>query len=242
MGFIASTATRLIGGDLSLSAYTVDVSPTWTATMLDVTCLPDLAKVFIVGQDTSTFHVGGILDVVGTATTSSFDHIANTWKTTADVPFTIAPRGYTFGNELFGVVANESAFSVGSAVADKAVFSLDAQTDGTTDFGVSLHDLTAETTSTNSTFNDGGAATAGGAAGFLHVTAFSGLTNIIVKIQHSTASGSGYADLITFSTVTGLTSQRSTVTGTVNQYSRALWTVTGSGSCTFAVGFARRYG
>lgn len=74
----------------------------------------------------------------------------------------------------------------------------------------------------------------------LHVTAYSGLTNVVVKVQSDNASGFPSAtDRITFSTVTGRTSEFASVAGDFSSetHLRATWTVTGTGSITFVVAF-----
>uniref|UniRef100_UPI003BB56F59 hypothetical protein n=1 Tax=Thermoanaerobacterium sp. DL9XJH110 TaxID=3386643 RepID=UPI003BB56F59 len=73
----------------------------------------------------------------------------------------------------------------------------------------------------NGTTVDNAASSSNGAVAHLHVTGFTGLSNAVIKVTHSTDNfSSSDVDLITFSTVSGLTSQRSTVTGTVNRYVR----------------------
>lgn len=74
----------------------------------------------------------------------------------------------------------------------------------------------------------------------LHVFAYSGLTNIIVKVQSDDSSGMGSAtDRITFATATGTTSEFASVAGdfSTETHHRVTWDVTGTGSCTFAVAF-----
>lgn len=71
----------------------------------------------------------------------------------------------------------------------------------------------------------------------LHVFAYSGLTNIVVKVQtDDNGSFTSATDRITFSTVTGTTSQFTSVAGAFSSetHVRVSWTVTGTGSCTFA--------
>lgn len=72
----------------------------------------------------------------------------------------------------------------------------------------------------------------------IHVYAFSGLTNIVVKVQSDDSSGMGTpTDRLTFSTITGVGSEFASVAGgfDTETHVRAAWTVTGTGSCTFAV-------
>jgi hypothetical protein len=94
---------------------------------------------------------------------------------------------------------------------------------------------------TNGTSVDNGAATANGGAINIHVTAFSGLTSDSIIIEHST-NDSVWNTLATSTLVTGLTSERIVVAAgtTVNRYLRVRDDVTGSGSITAQVGFARR--
>ena len=79
-----------------------------------------------------------------------------------------------------------------------------------------------------------------GAIGYLQVFACGADDDLIVKIQHSNDNFSGdTTDLITFTTATGLTSERKTVTGTIKRYARVLWSGTPTYSATFAVIFKR---
>lgn len=81
---------------------------------------------------------------------------------------------------------------------------------------------------------------AGGGVGILQVTAASGFTNFVGKIQHS-ADNITYTDLITFAdNVVAPFAEVKTVTGTVNRYLAFSGNVTGSGSITVFCAFARR--
>lgn len=74
----------------------------------------------------------------------------------------------------------------------------------------------------------------------LHVTAYSGFTNVAFKIQSDDGSGmASPTDRITFATVTGTTSEFASVAGdfSTETHHRITWDVTGSGSVTFAAAF-----
>lgn len=74
----------------------------------------------------------------------------------------------------------------------------------------------------------------------LHVTAYSGLTNVVFKIQSDDNSGfTSATDRITFSTVTGVTDEFSSVAGDLSTEThwRITWDVTGTGSVSFAAAF-----
>lgn len=152
---------------------------------------------------------------------------------------TILPEGLTVGTLAFIAEGNVSARTVDANVKEAVGMNVDGTPNDGVDIGVLLHGLTGETADGTAAGVDNAASSAGGGVGSLHVTAYSGLTSISIRVQHSTDNVT-FADLITFTSVTATTWQRSTVTGTVNRYVRAWWDVTGSGSCTFALAFARR--
>lgn len=86
---------------------------------------------------------------------------------------------------------------------------------------------------------DQDASSSNGAVANLHVTAFTG-TDAVIKIQDS-ANDADWADLITFTTVDGVTSERATVAGSVDRYVRAIVASGTFSSVTFAVSFARNW-
>jgi hypothetical protein len=238
MAFSQGYKSRVLAGDFNISTVTTDWSEVHTVDMLDTTVLTSGGvKTFIPGQDTSTLSVSGLLDVDGAAD-GHLDQL-NDWKAASAEPVTIAPRGLTVGSECVMANALEASFSTSAAISDRVLFALECQTDGATDFGVLLHDLEAETADGNETSVNNSASSAGGGVGHLHVTALSGLTSMQVAIQDS-ADDAVWADLIAFTASTAAEHQRLTVSGTVDQYVRAEWDATGTGSCTFAVAFARR--
>jgi hypothetical protein len=110
---------------------------------------------------------------------------------------------------------------------------------GALDRGVVLHAHGARTADWTGTAVDNAASTANGGVGYLQVSDFATFTGAVIVIQHST-DNSVWADLVTFTNVTSApNAQRITVAGTVNRYLRANGDVTGSGSITPFVGFAR---
>jgi hypothetical protein len=152
---------------------------------------------------------------------------------------TALPHGGTIGRPAFIAVSDLEGLNVPANTGDAVSLTIEAAPDDGVDLGVSLHALGAETADGNAASVDQAASTSNGGVGSLHVTAYTGLTQAVIKIQHS-EDDSVWADLITFTTVTAATSQRSTASGTVNRYVRSTIDVTGTGSTTYAVAFARR--
>jgi hypothetical protein len=108
---------------------------------------------------------------------------------------------------------------------------------------VIVQNLVAKTadwnTKTLGTVVDSGAGSSSGGAGYLEVTAMSGFTGFVGKIRDSPDDVT-YADLVTFSNVTaGPAAERVAVAGSVDRYLSFNGDVTGTGSITPFVGFAR---
>ncbi len=238
MAFVPSFKSRLLVGSQSWSAYTRGFTLTDDTAMLDVTTIVDTAKQYIPGLEDSNLSLDLLLDASGAAT-SQFA-LMNTWKSTPQA-VTVAPEGVTAGSALWLLLGNQADSTISAPVADVVSASMNIQADGGAEAGVSIEAETAITTDTNGASVDNGAATSNGGVAHLHVTAFSGLTNDVLTIEHST-NNSVWATLGTFATVSGLTSERLVIASgtTVNRYLRIVDNVTGTGSITRAVSFARR--
>ena len=239
MSFVSSQQSRVLIGDYHFSPVLTDFEFMSDTDMPESTTLNDAAKMFIPSLQGSSFNGSGWLDTAGAAN-AHLDQLNDFQGVTAEA-LTWAQSGTTLGAELVMVAALESQFMVGSKVASISEFSLSGQTDGATDFGRSLHELQARTTSSQETGYDNSALTSNGGVAHLHVTAFSGFSGVAVTVEHAPDNAT-WATLATFTSATALTQQRLAVAAatTVNRYLRAKWVVTGSGSISFQCGFARR--
>lgn len=239
MAFVSSQKSRLLLGDFSLSGFLKSVSVDDTADVLDSTVFTDTAKTFVVGQNSATLTLSGLLDS-DAAPNAQFDQL-NDWKAaTTPEPLSAGFEGMAVGSQLWMAGALETQFTIGATVDGLVTTDLAAVTSGGTDLGVSLHDLGAETADGNAANVDNGAATTNGGVGHLHVTAFSGLSSADIIIEGSANGSTGWATLVTFAQVAGITSQRVEITGSVHRYVRCTIDVTGTGSVTYQCGFARR--
>jgi hypothetical protein len=244
MAFQPGPTARIAIGALRASAYARDGGVQSTTNMINVTTLEQVGvagrpQVFIPGQDTSTFNAAGPLDI-DAVDTSMFDALKN-WKQTS-LPVTYGPHGFTAGTSVWLVNGVQTSLTTTTSVTGSVDWSCAAQTDGYTDFnGVTLVDWSAATADASSTAIDNGASTANGGVAHLHVSAFSGLTSDAIILEHS-ANNSVWATLGTFTTVTGVGSERLVIAAgtTVNRYLRISDDVTGTGSITRLVAFARR--
>lgn len=240
----AAQVTRLYLAHLRLSKYARSAGLASTVNMLETSVLDRAvtlgAKTFIPDDDTSTFTGDGPLDSATTADLNQ-DTLADFKDRQTPTAITYLPLGTDGRCWLIEALATQ--LTIPSARGQTVNWQLAAQTTGDTDWnGVILEDETSVTQDTDGTTVDNGAATSNGAAVHLHVTAFSGLTSDDITIEASTtgAFGGEETTLFTFAQVTGLTSERLTVTGTVPRYLRVVDDVTGTGSITRFVAISRR--
>ncbi len=239
MAFVPSYESRVLLGALNLSCEIRNMSIESTTDIIDVSVICNKPKAFIAGQDSSTFSADGPLNVSG-STNDPFD-ILTDFKS-AGLPLTYAPSGLTTGTDVLLADTLESNYTSSNTSTGSADFSLAAQVTGVVDSGVSVEDLAAITATGNGSARDLTASSTNGGVAHMHVTAFSGLTSDVVTIEQSSNGSTGWTTLVTFATVTGVTSERVVVaSGTsVARYLRVVDTVTGTGSVTRAVSFARR--
>lgn len=240
MAFANAQKSRALVGSLHYSGYLKQISGFgFNVTALDTTSLVDTAKTFITGQDTSDASFDIMLDTDSTAG----GLVANlqAWKGNGS-PIMFGPTGVGVGDSVFLTQSLMGQLTVTTSPDALVMASLSAQTDGPSDVGTVLESLTAVTVDGNGTARDGGAASSNGGIAQLHITAFSGLTSDVVTIEHSVDGSTSWATLVTFSTVTGLTSERVVVPAatTVRRYLRVVDDVTGTGSVTRTVAFSRR--
>ena len=239
MPFVNAQAARVLIGDYHFSPVLADFSFSADVDMQDVSTLNDTAKQMLPTLNASTFSGSGWVDTDGSAN-AHIDQLGD-WVGDISAPLTWCPSGTTLAAETSMVLGLEGNFMVGSKVGSVSEWSVSGQNGDRTDFGKSLHALQARTTSSQETAVDNSASSANGGVAHLHVTAFSGFTGVAVIVEHST-DNSSFSTLGSFTSATGVTSERITIAAgtTVNRYVRAKWTVTGSGSITFHVAFARR--
>jgi hypothetical protein len=240
MTFVSAQASRVAVGLLNASGYTRGYSLDASTAALDTSVLTDRAKTFIIGQDESSGSLDMLFDTLGTA---GLQYAALTaQKATGPYPLTLCPDGFATGSVAVMVNAHLGNFTGVAPVADVVTCTAAFQSTGNFDVGVVVEDFTAVTADGNGAARDGVAATSNGGVAHLHVSAFSGLTNNIVTIEHSVDGVTSWATLVTFATYTGTTSERVEVAAgsSVRRYLRVVDNVTGTGSTTRAVFFARR--
>jgi hypothetical protein len=235
-----SNADFYLGG-YNGTGYCSSVSVEGEIETAEVTTLGKTAKNYIPGLEDATISFEGYFD------SSPVDSAAFSYKLDA-LRRTITEATYIPQSDLVGGTCHFAqgmltSYSLETPVDDAGSFEAEMQSKTAWERGVTLHTLGARTSTANGTTVDQSAGSTAGASALLQVTSVSGTAgpSLTVVVQHST-DGSTWADLITFGTKTAAsTSERAAVTGTVNRYVRAIWTITGTTpSFTFHVAFSRK--
>lgn len=203
------------GVDLSGDANAVS-GLGYSQELYDVTTLDVSARKRIIGTVDGEISVDAWFD-------NATSHQHATWTSnsgklpTADQEV-LVPMGGSVGDAVTGLVSKQGVYGVtrgvGSAISANATFTANGFGP---EFGVMLtaHDDTVASAATG-TAVDNGASSANGGAGYIQSFSLASGT-AVCKIQHS-ADNSTYTDLVTFTSVTGVTAERVEVSGTVNRY------------------------
>ena len=231
--------TAVHGKDTAVNAAEFDFSQYLNASDIDqttgvgkTTTYLKESETYIPGLGDGTISLGGIWDSTADAA------LAGMVQSAAGEPWAVAYDGFVVGNSVRVCQARQTSYKASSPVGDVVSYTVEVQADGGLDIGTALQDsVAAETGAGAAAGTDHGVLTSDGGISQIHLLAFTG-TDLIVKTQHSTTDGT-YIDLTTFTTLTGVGSERIAVSGTVNKWMRAEWSGTFS-SATFAVVFARR--
>lgn len=232
MAFLHGKDTVIVGGDTAWTGQLNQFTATRNQQVVATTPFGSSDQEFIAGQYEGGMSVGGMFEAA--TIDADLDGLASTLT-----PITVHFGGDTVGNRAFLFNGFLDDYSVQGSVNDAVRLSATFSSSAAVRLGVSLHDLSAETGAMNESSVDQAASSSNGGVANLHVTAFTG-TDCVIKIQDS-ADDSNWADLITFTTVDDVTSERVTVTGSVDRYVRAIVASGTFSSVTFSVAFARNW-
>lgn len=231
--------TKIIFGGYDLSTNFNSVTASRNVEMIDVTTFNATSgyRTMLPSLESGTVSLDGFFD--GSAN-SVDEELQGVLGNTSVTPLVFAQSGLTRGNKAVLLSSDVTNYEIGSEVAGAVTVSATAE-GGFIGNGVSLKDLSNETSATDHTSVDNSVLTSNGATAYLHITAKSGTPGATIKVQDS-ADNTSFSDLATF-TLNGsaVGSEIKTVTGTVNRYVRVSSTYSGSGfGLTYAVVIARK--
>lgn len=233
--------TSILVDQYDLSTYLKSVSINGNAAMLDATHFQAAAKVYVPDVVEAKLSAEGFFAVDAVNARASEDVLRAALGTETQHILTVSPEGATLGKPSLLLLADETKYDTSFPATNLLMATAEFQASLGLAAGVIVQALGALTATGNGTSVDNSASSANGGVAHLHVVNVSGTSPTLDgKIQHS-SDGSTWADLVTFDQVTDVTSQRITVTGTINRYLRFIRTVGGtSPSFTLAAAFARR--
>lgn len=232
---------KILLGQYDFSALSNEVQLTFSANMLNVTTF---------GQGT-TINRPGLFDVAANVKGfADIDAIPAMWSDAAlfgtvglaAMPLSIAALGNAEGDRVFFVKSVNGTYQpIGGSVGDMLEFTVDLKGGGSNLVAGQLMASGAKTTTGNGTgFQRGAVAANKRIYGVLHVTAFTGITNVVVLIESAPANTFvGPTTRMTFATKTavGWDWQESVPGAITDTWWRAKWTITGAGSCSIFCAF-----
>jgi len=229
---------RVLAGEFDLSSMCTQTDYAKERALIDVTTYkpgtvdqPD--RDYIAGLASGSVTLGGLWDPAAGAS----DEVVAAVMDGSRQVVTVSWQGaVAVGDRAICADGLQTGAPIESSLEDAVKFSSARQGSGAVKGGVVLHPVEAETGAGNFASVDNAVLGNGGAVANLHVLAFSG-TSATVKVTDST-DDSVFADLITFTAVTAVGSERAAAVGLVNRYARVELTGTFT-SITFAVSFAR---
>lgn len=235
MSRIHAKQSRVLVNEYPVSCDINGYGLTHSRALADVTTICDDGNRFIPGQLSGMLTLRGYFD----STTGSFYTEARDAVGVDDGFQTTVMIGTSVGSPAFLTVSDLSEFAVDASHTDAVTTQITGMPDNGVDWGVVLHAPVPESSTDSESSVDNGVASSNGGTVHLHLTEFDSITNVVVTVEHST-NDSDWSTLATFATATGATFERQTVSGTINRYTRAAWTITGTGDTTFVVALARR--
>ena len=228
MAFVHGKDSVVFVNSSDYSSYFSNVDSTTTADIAESTTFGASgdAKTYISGVKDGTLGIGGFFDATADAVLQPLA------KNGTDFDLFVGLNGY---NQCVFGVGNITNYAVSSPVGDIVASSLDVQSDNGLFNGKTYVQGSDTSTGDMGTPFDNTSSTSNGMGAIVVCTAVSGTSPTFdIKVQHS-ADNVTYADLITFTQVTGATSEIKTVASgtTINRYLRVYNTIGGSSTPTF---------
>lgn len=239
--FTHGKKTRVLINDKEMSEFFKEYSAAFTMDTAETSSFGSEVKTFVQGMSSGTLSLSGMFDgTAGAVDAQLSGSIGASIETIA----VIAPTGsFAVGASLVAGKAWTGSYQVSGSIGD--IVGVSAEMTGSGGFrpGVSLHDLTAESASTNSASHTRLASSSNGAIATLNLLTNTRDGNTTVKVQHSSDNVT-FVDLVTFTVVSAAaTSAQSVIVApdvTINRYTRASSTLAGTtGSVTYNVALVR---
>jgi hypothetical protein len=224
--------TRLYIGGYDISSMMVSISPNREVDMVAYAVADGVAGYHqMPGLGKDSMSLDGIFD-------DNYQSVLNNLRTASTGYQIVIPFGSTIGD--LALACDEvrlAKYNFKSIVTDvnRVTAELVAE-DLPWDECELLYPKTQVTSDDNGTGLNHGSTSAYGLVAYLQVFECGADDDLVVKVQSDdNADFSSPTDVITFTTANGITTERKTASGTIEQYLRVSWSGTPAYQCTFAV-------
>ncbi len=232
MVFVAGKGSAVVVAEFDLSSDFTGYNFGKSRQLPDVTTMGLDDKVFLAGVGEGSISVQGVWN----AATDQSDEELNNLDGTETV-ITASPQGFaTIGDRAHMVNGFIENYQPRATQNDAVRFSAGIKSSAGAYTGQILHPDIQRSTPADFGSIDGTAQSTFGATAFLHVTEFNG-TDATVTIEDAVTEPT-YGSLVAFTQATGLTSEKVTVAGNVERFTRIALTGTFT-TVTFVVSFVR---
>jgi len=236
MAFKHGKDTKVYVNSSDYSTYFNNVDANRSADISESSTFGNSNKTYITGEKDGAISISGFWDATA-------DGVLQPLLGGADFDLAIGIDGLDTGDQATFAKGNITNYAVSSPVGDIVATSLDVQSDEGMWNGKVITASAFTTTAAQGSAQDNTTSTSNGLGAFVICTSVSGTSPTgDIKIQHSSDNVT-YVDLITFTQVTGATSEVKFVDSgtTINRYIRVYNTIGGSSTPTInaIVGFGR---
>lgn len=232
MSFQHGKSSAVLVDEFDLSSDMTQYNFGFTIQLPNVTTFGKDDKVFLAGLNEGRINAQGVFNAA--ADQSDEELVA---ADGSQIIVSASPQGFAaIGDRAHMVNGFLENYQPRSPINDAVRFSSGLVASAGAYLGVCLHHNNQESETGNFASVDEGAQTTNGATAFLHVLEFDG-TDATITIEDSTDDET-FGSLVAFTQVTGVGSEKKTVTGDVEQYARVALTGTFT-TITFVVTLKR---
>jgi hypothetical protein len=234
MAFGHGKNTDVYCNGYDLTDYLNSIETSKTCDTAETTCFGSTSKSYLAGVNDATLSGEGLYD----GDSDAVDEVLESALAAEYSEWCWYPQGDTYGSYGYGMTTINTNYTANSTIDDACKISVEGQSNVGAERILSLVALAQKTETYTGTTNNNGAATTDGGSAYLQVTQATG--TIEVQIMHSTDNfAANNVELVAFTAVTDVTSERIAIDGTINQYVRAFATLVGGESITLNVGLHR---
>lgn len=235
MAFVHGKNTKIYCNGYNLSSYLNNIELPGNVDVSEVSTFTNPSgKTYIAGLKDATISTSGYYD----GSSEAIDEVLRTLLGSNNINWCCFINSDNVGSVGYGLQSINNTVSITSDMGDATAISGEGQSNVSKERIICLHSLIEETNSGTGDGIDDGVVSFNGGSAYIQATDVSGTLNVSVE-QADDISFTSPTILASFSEITtSHSSERISFSGSVEQYIRIIWTLTG-GNATFNVGFHR---